>query len=82
VSDPILAARIEEQRAADVLERRVADRRRSPKVACPYCAEWDSIVTDSRPSNVGTRRRRKCQACLRTYSTIEVIDQDSIQKSA
>lgn len=56
-------------------------RKRQPKIQCPYCAEWDSDVIDSRPSDVGTRRRRKCRVCKKSYSTLEVVDHDG-RKSA
>ena len=40
---------------------------------CPYCREQDSRVLDSREVEDGTaiRRRRRCGACGRRYSTLE-----------
>lgn len=42
---------------------------------CPACNYDDSIVVDSRPTENGSiRRRRKCKACQKRYTTYEIID--------
>jgi len=38
---------------------------------CPYCAEGESRVLDSREVSRGVRRRRICQACGRRFTTYE-----------
>ena len=38
---------------------------------CPYCAEAETKVTDSRPEQDGIRRRRECLACGRRFTTLE-----------
>ncbi len=42
---------------------------------CPFCAENDSQVKDSRPSEDGTaiRRRRLCPACGGRFTTFERV---------
>lgn len=44
---------------------------------CPYCAELDNRVIDSRLSQGGevTRRRRECAACTRRYTTYERVEE-------
>jgi transcriptional repressor NrdR len=44
-------------------------------VRCPFCAENDSQVKDSRPSEDGTaiRRRRLCPACGGRFTTFERV---------
>jgi transcriptional regulator NrdR family protein len=53
---------------------------RQPKVACPHCAYFDSLVCDgfSEPDDDGTGkyrtvyiRRRRCQRCERHFHTVE-----------
>jgi transcriptional regulator NrdR family protein len=48
----------------------------SPKLQCPYCGEYLSKVIDSRAALDGKSvcRRRRCEACRKTYGTAEVID--------
>ncbi len=41
---------------------------------CPFCANPESKVTDSRPDEAGIRRRRECLACGRRFTTIERIE--------
>mgnify|MGYP000960766759 CR=1 FL=1 len=43
---------------------------------CPYCAAEDSKVLDSRPTDEGTRirRRRECLACQKRFTTYEVVE--------
>lgn len=40
---------------------------------CPFCGESDTQVVDSRASDDGSsiRRRRRCAACDRRFSTVE-----------
>lgn len=53
-------------------ERRLGERRVNlPKVACPKCGEWDSIVKEGRPDPRGYRRIRECGKCHVRYTTIE-----------
>ena len=44
---------------------------------CPYCADENSKVIDSRLSAAGevTRRRRECEGCTRRYTTYERVEQ-------
>ena len=43
---------------------------------CPYCGDQDSKVVDSRRSEDGLsiRRRRECMACLRRFTTYEIVE--------
>ena len=43
---------------------------------CPYCANPESKVVDSRPSDEGTsiRRRRECLVCHRRFTTYETME--------
>lgn len=47
---------------------------------CPYCGSEDNYVTDSRSltKKNSTRRRRKCSACGKRFSTHEIIDESPI----
>lgn len=47
---------------------------------CPYCAQMDSKVIDSRISEDGTsiRRRRECENCGKRYTTYEKIEQTPV----
>ncbi len=42
---------------------------------CPFCSFAESRVVDSRAAEVSTiRRRRECLACLRRFTTYEMIE--------
>ena len=43
---------------------------------CPFCGDQDSKVVDSRRSEDGQsiRRRRECLACLRRFTTYEMVE--------
>jgi transcriptional repressor NrdR len=43
---------------------------------CPFCGEADTQVVDSRASEDGSsiRRRRRCAACDRRFSTVETSE--------
>ncbi|MBR6807133.1 MAG: transcriptional repressor NrdR [Clostridia bacterium] len=43
---------------------------------CPYCANSDSKVIDSRPveENNSIRRRRECLECHARFTTYEIVD--------
>ena len=43
---------------------------------CPYCANPESKVVDSRPSDEGTsiRRRRECLVCHKRFTTYETME--------
>jgi transcriptional repressor NrdR len=41
---------------------------------CPFCANPDTRVTDSRPDTDGIRRRRECLACGQRFSTVERVE--------
>lgn len=43
---------------------------------CPYCANLESKVIDSRPAEEGAsiRRRRECLACHRRFTTYETME--------
>lgn len=44
---------------------------------CPFCANHDSKVVDSRPDKGGTtiRRRRECESCGRRFTTHERVEE-------
>ncbi|MFO7931058.1 MAG: transcriptional regulator NrdR [Thermodesulfobacteriota bacterium] len=44
---------------------------------CPFCAENDNRVIDSRLSKEGNaiRRRRECLGCLRRFTTYEIVEE-------
>ena len=42
-------------------------------MACPICGGAESIVTDSRPSKGGVRRRRECRGCEFRFTTYEML---------
>lgn len=44
---------------------------------CPYCAQADSRVIDSRAVNDdrGIKRRRECPSCGRRFTTYELVEQ-------
>lgn len=46
---------------------------------CPFCAELDNKVVDSRLSKEGEviRRRRECLVCKRRFTTYEKVDEIS-----
>ncbi len=43
---------------------------------CPYCADQEDKVIDSRPTDDGTtiRRRRECLQCHKRYTTYEKVE--------
>jgi transcriptional repressor NrdR len=43
---------------------------------CPFCGDQESKVIDSRRSEDGNsiRRRRECLACLRRFTTYEIVE--------
>ena len=43
---------------------------------CPFCGEPESKVIDSRPTDEGTRirRRRECPQCARRFTTYEIVE--------
>lgn len=43
---------------------------------CPFCGYTESKVIDSRPAEEGAtiRRRRECLACLKRFTTYEIIE--------
>ena len=43
---------------------------------CPYCANLESKVVDSRPADEGSsiRRRRECLECHRRFTTYETME--------
>lgn len=44
---------------------------------CPFCANAESKVTDTRASAQGDviRRRRECEACVRRFTTYERVEE-------
>jgi transcriptional repressor NrdR len=44
---------------------------------CPFVANMDSKVMDSRPTEEGTiiRRRRECPSCKKRFTTYERVDE-------
>ena len=43
---------------------------------CPYCAQLESKVVDSRPADEGAsiRRRRECLSCHKRFTTYETME--------
>ncbi len=43
---------------------------------CPFCGTADSKVIDSRPTDEGTRirRRRECLKCAKRFTTYEIVE--------
>jgi len=41
---------------------------------CPFCANADTKVTDSRPEQDGIRRRRECLSCGQRFTTLERVE--------
>ena len=43
---------------------------------CPYCGYEESKVIDSRPTDEGTRirRRRECLSCAKRFTTYEIVE--------
>ena len=43
---------------------------------CPFCGVEDSKVIDSRPTDEGSRirRRRECLACAKRFTTYEIVE--------
>ncbi len=43
---------------------------------CPFCGQPESKVIDSRPTDEGTRirRRRECLECNRRFTTYEIVE--------
>ena len=43
---------------------------------CPFCGQPESKVIDSRPTDEGTRirRRRECLECSRRFTTYEIVE--------
>lgn len=43
---------------------------------CPFCSNLDSKVIDSRPTDEGTkiRRRRECTSCGQRFTTYEIVE--------
>lgn len=43
---------------------------------CPYCGNIDSKVIDSRPTEDGSRirRRRECISCRKRFTTFEIVE--------
>ncbi len=43
---------------------------------CPFCGQPESKVIDSRPTDEGTRirRRRECLECTRRFTTYEIVE--------
>jgi transcriptional repressor NrdR len=42
---------------------------------CPYCAQPDSRVVDTRATSDGIRRRRECQRCGKRFTTYEQVSE-------
>ena len=56
---------------------RVAAEQKGGKcMKCPYCAQLESKVVDSRPADEGAsiRRRRECLACHKRFTTYEMME--------
>ena len=44
------------------------------KLACPFCGDFYSIVTDSRGRIDAIRRRRQCSSCGQRFTTFETVE--------
>jgi transcriptional regulator NrdR family protein len=44
-----------------------------PKLACPSCGDFCSLVVNVRATAAGVYRRRECESCHFRFSTREVI---------
>lgn len=44
---------------------------------CPFCANPDTKVVDSRPTEEGQaiRRRRECESCFKRFTTYETVEE-------
>lgn len=49
-------------------------RERRPKVPCPHCGDWDSLVTGGEPHARGYVRHRRCVQCGKGYSSTERVN--------
>jgi transcriptional regulator NrdR family protein len=55
----------------------------TPKLCCPFCAQFESRVTMSRPmAGDGFRRVRSCLHCKRSYTTVEILEHRLPQTSS
>ena len=45
---------------------------------CPYCANRDTRVIDTREVGDGVRRRRECKSCDQRFTTYERVARDSL----
>lgn len=49
---------------------------------CPFCGSWQTTVYDTRYTEDGKRRRRRCRDCWRTFRTKErVIVEKAVENS-
>ena len=48
------------------------------KIKCPFCAESETKVVDSRDSEDQTRRRRECEKCSKRFTTYEAVENSNI----
>jgi transcriptional repressor NrdR len=46
---------------------------------CPYCANRDTKVIDTREVGEGIRRRRECKTCQQRFTTYERVAKTSLQ---
>jgi len=46
---------------------------------CPYCANKDTRVIDTREVGEGIRRRRECKTCQQRFTTYERVAKTSLQ---
>lgn len=44
------------------------------RIKCPYCAESETKVLDSRENEDSTRRRRECLGCEKRFTTYERVE--------
>jgi transcriptional repressor NrdR len=46
------------------------------EMKCPFCGYMESKVIDSRPTDEGSRirRRRECLSCLKRFTTYEIME--------
>lgn len=42
-------------------------------LVCPRCGSNDTYVKETRSALYGTRRRRKCESCAQTFTSIEIV---------
>lgn len=56
--------------------RRFVIRAKTEGIECPHCGCQSSLVTDSRRTPTGKKRRRECSSCKARFTTLESVVRD------